>query len=590
MKFESRYEILKPVTEGAVETFLARSKTTGDPVLVHVFECPEQRSDQPTVQWVLESFRAVAPDPIELVLATGRYGDTSYAFLATKMPNDTALQEWVRAYEARNVMEDRPRLESDAPRPQPVVKAEQPTQPESIENEPPTVIVDVGHSKASAASVERLPSTLDSGLQSTTSEGANSGDTLIDFNPGTFRIDDKNQQQQPGEFTQLFSGVAGVTAGSDNVIGPPTTGDDPQREAKQNDSSEGVRAFAAPESTILPHPSSALAWDNLKVAANSERATGDRDLFTVDRTIQSPPSSEAGSDPGNSAPTAEFAAFWNGPFHGERPSPTPAVSSALSPPPRPQPGEFTSTFGNDQSAAFPGDKSGRAKNPFSDSTPAQYPVFDRPEREINLGREIPLQRTEIRGENYTIIPDVLDPSPSPPPVSSVDRRAASGASGDRGFAATSGWRNSEPIASSGADDAGATLIFSLPTSEPANVPAMSGDGPSDYTRIVSGGLQQRNSEEEGLNSGSLHEAPLSSWPSAPSPASLQPPATKPQQFQRFGPIPQAPVPPAAPAPAPLPLNVGAAPVKQTSPWTLIILLNVVFIIVVLLVVYFVLKH
>ena len=73
MTFAAKYEILEPLTRGAVETFVARRVATDERVLVCIFECPEQRLNQPTVQWIMESFRAVAPDPPELVAETGRY-------------------------------------------------------------------------------------------------------------------------------------------------------------------------------------------------------------------------------------------------------------------------------------------------------------------------------------------------------------------------------------------------------------------------------------------------------------------------------------------------------------------------------------
>src|SRR5215472_10263402 len=101
MNFAAKYEILEPITRGSVETFVARVIATDARVLVHVFECPEQAPDQPTVQWVLDSFHAVAPDTPELVLGTGRYNATSYAYLVTKLPDNLALREWVRSYEAQ---------------------------------------------------------------------------------------------------------------------------------------------------------------------------------------------------------------------------------------------------------------------------------------------------------------------------------------------------------------------------------------------------------------------------------------------------------------------------------------------------------
>ncbi len=63
MTLAAKYEFLEALTRGAVETFMARKVATDERVLVYIFECPEQPLNQPTVQWILESFRALAPDP-----------------------------------------------------------------------------------------------------------------------------------------------------------------------------------------------------------------------------------------------------------------------------------------------------------------------------------------------------------------------------------------------------------------------------------------------------------------------------------------------------------------------------------------------
>src|SRR5208282_6575656 len=105
MTFAAKYEILEVVARGTVETFVARKVATDEPVLVHIFECQEQQPNQPTVQWVLESFRIVAPDPCGLVVETGRYEATSYGYLVARLPEKSALQAWIQAYNARQQAE-----------------------------------------------------------------------------------------------------------------------------------------------------------------------------------------------------------------------------------------------------------------------------------------------------------------------------------------------------------------------------------------------------------------------------------------------------------------------------------------------------
>ena len=66
MKFGDKYELLDSLTTGPVETFIANDKVSGERVLVHILHCDPQRPNQPTVQWVLDTFRRLAPEPAGL--------------------------------------------------------------------------------------------------------------------------------------------------------------------------------------------------------------------------------------------------------------------------------------------------------------------------------------------------------------------------------------------------------------------------------------------------------------------------------------------------------------------------------------------
>src|SRR5271166_1275201 len=101
MKFGDKFELLESLTTGAVETFVANDKVRGERVLVHILHGEPQKPNQPTVQWVLDAFRRVAPEPVGLVLEAGRYSGTLYAYLITKLPEETALRAWVQQYKAR---------------------------------------------------------------------------------------------------------------------------------------------------------------------------------------------------------------------------------------------------------------------------------------------------------------------------------------------------------------------------------------------------------------------------------------------------------------------------------------------------------
>lgn len=99
MKFSEKYELLETLTTGAVETFVAQDKVRGERVLVHIVECPTQKPDQTTAEWVLGAFRNQAPEPPGSVLETGKYSGPKYGYVVIKTTDETAVKRWVRQYE-----------------------------------------------------------------------------------------------------------------------------------------------------------------------------------------------------------------------------------------------------------------------------------------------------------------------------------------------------------------------------------------------------------------------------------------------------------------------------------------------------------
>jgi len=99
MKFSEKYDLLESLTTGAVETFVANDQVRGERVLVHIVECAPQKPDQTTAEWVLESFRRLAPEPPGPVLETGRYSGMKYAYVVTKPADESVVKAWVRRYE-----------------------------------------------------------------------------------------------------------------------------------------------------------------------------------------------------------------------------------------------------------------------------------------------------------------------------------------------------------------------------------------------------------------------------------------------------------------------------------------------------------
>jgi hypothetical protein len=99
MKFGEKYDLLESLTTGAVETFVANDKVRGERVLVHIVECAPQKPDQTTAEWVLESFRRLAPEAPGPVLETGKYSGAKYAYVVTKPADENVVKSWVRRYE-----------------------------------------------------------------------------------------------------------------------------------------------------------------------------------------------------------------------------------------------------------------------------------------------------------------------------------------------------------------------------------------------------------------------------------------------------------------------------------------------------------
>ena len=99
MKFSEKYELLESLTTGAIETFAANDRIRGERVLVHIVECVPQKPDQTTAEWVLESFRKLAPEPAGPVLETGKYSGAKYGYVVIKPADENVVKAWVRRYE-----------------------------------------------------------------------------------------------------------------------------------------------------------------------------------------------------------------------------------------------------------------------------------------------------------------------------------------------------------------------------------------------------------------------------------------------------------------------------------------------------------
>jgi hypothetical protein len=608
MKFAVKYEILEPVTRGSVETFMARIIATDEPVLVHIFECPEQRPDQPTVQWVLESFRAVAPDPPELVLGTGRYSGTSYAYLATKLPDRAVLQEWVRSYEAQEETRGStfspqgtaaPDLshESKDNLPHDISGTDQPTvilgfnQPEET-----TTMLEASRSNANTPSEASVTPT----ARQTESSGP--GVTVIDFSGSDFRPSEKVEPAEPGEFTRQFARFENAPEEPAQAVSSGTpVPEEPPLSAAPTDEVLGVVAGDRTPAGMGPpkETPSDSSQSSAPISASPVDAPSITGLFSFGDASQLKDSLDTASGTEDDIKTGEFTGFFQGPFDGERSSQTPDPSPAVSQP-RKQPGEFTKIFGKSEDGHSRGTIASQSRvreTPVEDDPGVRTPRFENADARPKIPETyepIPQHTEIIEANSREILPSVEQPMLRAPvlPKTPIDSPAQTPVPE---FSSGQSWRDAgtEFMSRPGAE--GATQVFSRPGRDSLPGSTTTPAAPSDFTRIISGGLREPTPAEEPLMPTGSHDdfveklapPPGISWPHSSLPAA--PPAP---QFQQPGHYPQTPAPPGASAP-PLPLasQLGsAAPKPAGLPSTLIIIMSGLLIIAVLLVLYFALKH
>ena len=586
MNFAGKYEILEPVTHGSVETFLARIIATDDRVLVHIFECPEKRPDQPTVQWVLDSFHAVAPDTPELVLGTGTYSGTSYAYMVTKLPDSAALQRWIRAYETQEGAGETTASAESAATPQDLHPGKNDFAPGILGSDQPTVIRQSRDLEESSTVPEDLrsngnvPSEISDAPSARKTDAAGMAATIIEVSRTNFgpvrRVELRERGESAGqspEFEKVpdepaHSGESGTQAQEEQPISVTPT-DDVSVLIARSSTPIGVGPLnKAPTGT---HQASAPVFAN-------PAAAGPTDLFSFSDAHQSRnplgtvsnPASEKKDDP----KTGEFTGFFRGPFHGERSSQTPDLSPSL-PQPQKQPSEFTKIFGASEEApplhrevASPS----RLRDvPFRDD-PGESPSNFESASQTEVFIEWPLPTATVRPK---------------PPIDSPAQLAVPEVSGGKI------WHDAKTAFTFRSAPECATSVFSAPGNDlPLGSPTPQ-TVPSDFTRIISGGSREPAPVEEPPMPTMSHDgfigklAPPAGASSLPASSAAAPPAPQFNQPDQ----PKMPVLPGVSAPpAPSASQLKSAQKAAGPPWTLIIVINVLFIVAVLLILYFVLKH
>ena len=543
MKFANKYELFEAVTSGRVETFFAKDLASGERVLLHIFEAPEKKPDQPTVQWVLESFRKVAPTPPGLVVETGRYSGTTYAFLVTKLPDSAALQHWAQSYESATVETQEIAIPSEGtssggPAVSKTLSQRDPSKQHNRPAEESSPVRSAAPPGDFTAAFSRLASPVNSRSEAntTTEQG--------EIHPGP---EPTAPRREPGEFTRQFlSGSHEPPEAPANQSRIPQISTEGQEAAKVKDTelSRRVPSGRGPTANPAPSPDPGSFTALFQSSFKSE--------------TQTPAESVGVSRKSDDANAGDFTDFFRGPFDREGPAETPIIlPKPLDMPQRNPPGEFTLVFGSGKdgpSAPTPLQEQvgGAPQEPgaftqlFPDASPPAAPppaspparTWEPPKKEIPSSKE-PMWTPPAPPPAKTPVIPPIEPILPKPTVSSTLREA-------------------EPLLPDGA-----THVFSTPGG-PGSSPPPFQAGPSEYTRIDGGGCP---SAAEAPSPGGSQN-PVLSLPkiAAPPPPKFSPPTLKAPQLDIKPPKPKA------------------------SYLPLVIILNVLLFFAILLIVYFAMKH
>ena len=626
MKFLNKYELMEPVTGGAVETFVARDLASGERVIVHMFAGSEVLPDNPALQWALQSLRGLAPTPMGSVIEGGRYEQTSHAYLVTKFPADpVALQHWIRFYTMQSES-TQPTLNT------PVPDSSAKTQFSSALEKPKQPVGEF--TKAFFGSA-----TADVDSQPSSGSGKAPQQKLIP-DPA-----DNWSRKPAGAFTKEFLSGFGLEAEIKKASPPASATKEPKK--PQSFTAEflmaGSEARAAEEKPAVPKKDSISALFGTQAPTNSPLSTASEGKQPGGDVLDF-------SAPAGNASTGEFTKFFRGPFGGQSTSGAPAGMNAPSPRPRDKAGEFTQLFGP-AAKSPPLNESGALLEPAASKQSGNFTEVFGSVRTGGDNQAEASRSTPSSGENEI---DWNQPAPSQPPrpdssfVGEAHDRTATfrepgappnGSISSRSVgestalfaneiawdrpapprAAGSGTGSAEPIprsssptalqqvtASSGATKSGATSVFTPPGGPSAAPPVPS--GPSEYTRIISPPNPAPPEEAKpapptgpagpafsfpqvAVPPLAMPKAPTPAMPQvqAPQPPHLQyPHLPQPMPMQVSVPAMQAPQAPAAPQ-APQASAATATPQKFPY-WPLIIVMNVLLIVAVALILYFALKH
>jgi hypothetical protein len=460
-------------------------------VIVHILDCGPQKPNQATVQWVLEGFRRLAPEPVALVLETGKYSGTLYAYLVTEMPDESGLRIWVDGYKSHTAdTQESTAPEFNTPTENPVVESPAPVA-EIAAKAPPPVPVPVpftqmfrdydSQAKARAPIVER-----------------------------------KETEAPPLPSLPLPNlGVAGGTSGLHSA--PPWNPGNSSISVPPRDETLKTRGAFEP-----PVPE------------------GGANRFPTE-TISAP--SKSGPKPG------EFTSFFQGPFRGDTPSEIPSISREPAPPAK-KVGEFTAMFGS----PMPPERPAPALEPaLENDTPRFTDWFDRPPHPVQPlpPAPPPITPPSSVGDSAFSPQPARDPFfPPPPPVYVAPVPPPYPAPLPQIPLPPAPAVEKPPVAPApviSASSGGATRAFETMANQPLPTPPPVAQEESAYTRVIS--VKPAGSTDAAKQSAAQAQTPAGSFPSMPVPAFKPPAMPAPPKLPPLK-IPAPPPPPKAPKVAP----------------------------------------
>ena len=583
MNFADKYELFEALSSGAVETFVARDTTTGERVLLHIFECRERGSNIPSLQWVLQEFRRFAPGPPGLVIEAGRYDRAAYGYLVTQLPDTALVQNWLRAYEAAAQENKEPparvapspisrsRNGSDFDREQPA-RSQANSGRDNAPDEFTKAFRDLSAEPGSSFDGSES-------RDSTHPETASVPDSYARLRGSAVPSAEMAGPRKPGPFTEQF------LAKLDQPFGQIEADHTPPPPSKSAGSSISVDRFQSPGERAG------------RAAGTSHEGQSFTALFrssdVQQNTLPRVPDNTSGGD---ASKTGEFTNFFRGPFTGDSPAEVPDISPQA--PPGKGPGEFTILFGSPRNSATLAPP--LPDGPLSDVSLGEEagaarkwaPASEPPER-TSTTTPLPWQPQEA-SETTRTFPTVREPAWTPTDTSATKMPAGSSGPFPSTPAEISGFRD-QTLFSPRSEDGSATRVLSTGREKPELGAPPLPSGPSEYTRIISPGMKDSPTMEPPLGRGAARpdaSGPLPGF--SPPPPIVLPPIPIPPAPQ-FPPSAKVPAPPPAPKveppkwpPAPQPAPETPKPPVSYLP--LILVLNGLFILAVLLVLYFALKH